>query len=63
MSKVYAKCYDVGCSERDQCLRWINRNSEKGNSNFSMFPYDLSVGMKCPNRLKPEDEEKEIEDV
>lgn len=54
MSRNFAKCYDNGCPERETCLRWIHRNEENMSSRFSMFPYDLDIGCKCPNIIKKE---------
>jgi len=53
MDQPFYKCYDNGCPEREECLRWVERTKENRTS-FSMFPYDFDIGMKCPNKIKVE---------
>lgn len=52
----FCRCEDAGCSEREECLRWVDR--ENGyNRCKSLFPYDQELGTPCPNRIPVEEEE------
>ena len=45
------RCLDDGCSERETCLRWIQRGTgiEKIES---LRPYDLPLNESCPNKIE-----------
>lgn len=44
------RCHDDGCHEREQCRRWLERESGTTHA-ASLFPYDLALSEPCPMRL------------
>lgn len=49
-----SRCHDAGCEEKEECVRWIERETI-GDSvvhSVSLFPYDIPLGDKCPMRIK-----------
>jgi hypothetical protein len=55
MTNDICRCHDDGCSEREQCLRWLLRDDYSGEAPHmpSLFPYDLPIGDPCPRQIKP----------
>lgn len=49
------RCHDSGCGERDQCLRYLRRDTggERTPHSPSLFPYDQPLCTPCPQRLSP----------
>ena len=48
------RCHDDGCSEREQCLRYLQRNNVGERTPYcpSLFPYDIPIGNPCPNKIE-----------
>lgn len=48
------RCHDSGCPERESCLRFIERLNagERTPHAASMFPFDIPLGEKCPNKIE-----------
>ncbi len=49
-------CYDDGCPEREDCLRWLKRPLPYPGGMKSLFPYDIPLDENCPNRVEKEKE-------
>jgi hypothetical protein len=49
-------CHDVGCNERLDCSRFINRRQLRTDdrSPYSLFPYYIPLNAPCPMRIQPE---------
>ena len=58
MKADIARCHDDGCSEREQCLRWLDRNNPHPRTVHmaSLFPYDIPLDSPCPCRIPPKEE-------
>ena len=46
------RCHDTGCPEREQCRRWLERDSGTVHA-ASLFPYDEDIGSRCSLRIPP----------
>ena len=46
------RCWDAGCPEREQCRRWLERDSGTVHAQ-SLFPYDEDIGSRCSLRIPP----------
>jgi hypothetical protein len=46
-------CFDETCEEREECLRWIERQMGARHTprSESLFPYDVEYGEPCPMKL------------
>ena len=49
------RCHDAGCSERFECLRWLDREtgSETTPHSPSLMAYDEPIGDPCSLRIDP----------
>ena len=49
------RCHDSGCSDANNCLRFIRRKDDGPNivHAASLFPYDIPIGDPCPMLIKP----------
>lgn len=52
------RCLDAGCSERERCLRWLERDSpgDRVSRCGSLKPYDEPIGDPCTLRIPPANE-------
>ena len=50
------RCHDGGCPEREECLRWLCKDSG-GIVGYaeSLFPYDIPLNSQCPCRISIEE--------
>jgi hypothetical protein len=49
------RCLDEGCSVKNQCLRYLQRDTGGERTPYcpSLFPYDLPIGDPCPHQIIP----------